>query len=224
MSFLPRHGRCTRTPRRAQGLTLAAAGAGLAASLFLAAPAHAVTPDRTDTTTAAQTTDSGHRTAEQHVEALARLAAQRLATADQVAASKWISDKPIEDPEREKQVLDAMDAEAQRLGIDRATVERVFQDQMEANKYVQHQLHDYWREHSDQAPTTAPDLSTIREEINRINAGLLTAIQGAQPLLSAPQCSGVREKAYRTTVHDLRLDALHAQGLRRALTGLCSPA
>ncbi|MFI1965199.1 chorismate mutase [Streptomyces pathocidini] len=220
--LLTHHHRFRRAARRPQGLALAAIGTGLAASLLLAAPAHAVASDAKDTTTATQRADAGHQSAAQHVRALARLAAERVLTADQVAASKWISGAPIEDPEREQQVLDAMDAEAQRLGIDRATVQRVFRDQMEANKYVQRQLHDRWRENPAEAPTMAPDLTEIREEINRINIALLSAIQGAQPLLSKPQCSGVREMAYRTAVHELRLDALHKQGLRRALTGLCA--
>ncbi|WP_274919364.1 chorismate mutase [Streptomyces sp. WZ-12] len=153
---------------------------------------------------------------------LVRIAAQRLLTADQVAASKWLSGAPIEDPDREQQVLEAMDAEAVRLGIDRATVQRVFRDQIEANKYVQHALHDRWRAHPAEAPTTAPDLGVVREEINRLNAALLLAIRDAGPLLTEPRCAPYRKHAREAVARELRLDQVHSEALQRALTDLCT--
>ncbi|MFK0294724.1 chorismate mutase [Streptomyces sp. NPDC090442] len=158
----------------------------------------------------------------QDVTQLVRFAAQRLLTADQVAASKWLSGAPIEDPDRERQVLEAMDAEAVRLGIDRATVQRVFRDQIEANKYVQHALHDRWSAHPAEAPSTAPDLGVVREEINRLNAALLLAIRDAEPRLAGPHCVLYRKHARAAVARELRLDRVHSEGLRRALADLCA--
>ncbi|MFJ6390702.1 chorismate mutase [Streptomyces sp. NPDC091972] len=49
---------------------------------------------------------------------VADLAAERLTTADLVAAAKWGTDSPIDDPTREQQVLDDVAARAELLGAD----------------------------------------------------------------------------------------------------------
>ncbi|MFF4404817.1 chorismate mutase [Streptomyces sp. NPDC001262] len=201
---------------------MAAGAAALAvASVIAASPANAAV-----TSPGTQISSLTGRHADRHAEAavlqLARLAAERVMTADLVAASKWISGAPVNDPAREEQVLRDMDAKAQELGIDRPTVQRVFKDQMEANKLVQYALHDRWRDNPEDAPTTAPDLSEIRDRINRINGELLTAIGEAAPVLSAPQCHAVRDRATDTVAEEEQLDPLHTQGLRRALAGLCT--
>ncbi|WP_414168393.1 chorismate mutase [Streptoverticillium reticulum] len=201
---------------------MAAGAAALAvASVIAASPANAAV-----TSPGTQISSLTGRHADRHAEAavlqLARLAAERVMTADLVAASKWISGAPVNDPAREEQVLRDMDAKAQELGIDRPTVQRVFKDQMEANKLVQYALHDRWRDNPEDAPTTAPDLSEIRDRINRINGELLTAIGEAAPVLSAPQCHAVRDRAADTVAEEEQLDPLHTQGLRRALAGLCT--
>ncbi|MGP3691413.1 chorismate mutase [Streptomyces sp. IBSNAI002] len=162
----------------------------------------------------ARTTDSG-------LTELVRAAAQRLLTADQVAAAKWISGAPIDDPDREQEVLDAMDAEAVRLGIDRHLVQRIFRDQIEASKCVQHHLHDRWRTHSAEGPAMAPDLGAVREEINRLNTCLLLTGRDAQALLSGPRCAARREHARLAVARDLRLPPVHTRALHRALTSLC---
>ncbi|MGW5115926.1 chorismate mutase [Streptomyces noursei] len=198
--------------------TMIATGATLVAVTVLGiAPAQALTSDTSNTNVTSVANQRQHA-----MNQLARFAAQRLLTADLVAASKWISGAPIEDPDREQQVLEAMDAEAQRLGIDRAIVQRVFRDQMEANKYVQHHLHDRWHAHPDEAPTTAPDLSDVREQINALNASLLLAIRDTESLLAQPSCSSYRDHAHAIVVRELHLNSFHSEGLRIALSNLCT--
>jgi chorismate mutase len=52
-------------------------------------------------------------------------AAQRLATADPVAAFKWINGGPITDPQLADQVLDAVGSDATAHGIDQKYVRMV---------------------------------------------------------------------------------------------------
>src|SRR5947208_9192944 len=92
---------------------------------------------------------------------VASLAAERLATADLVAAAKWGTDSPIDDPAREQVVLDNVAAQAQQLGADPDEIRVIFRDQIEANKTVQRGLFQRWTDHPDEAPTTKPDLSVV---------------------------------------------------------------
>ena len=60
-------------------------------------------------------------------------AAQRLATADPVAAFKWVNGgPPIDDPPRAAAVLDAVDADATAHGVDPDYVRAIFTDQIDA--------------------------------------------------------------------------------------------
>ncbi|MFD6725081.1 chorismate mutase, partial [Streptomyces sp. NPDC060131] len=65
---------------------------------------------------------------------LTDLFAERLLIADKVAAAKYGTDRPIDDPAREQRILDDVAARAVGLGLDPAAVVAVFGDQIEANK------------------------------------------------------------------------------------------
>ncbi|MFX6226221.1 chorismate mutase, partial [Acinetobacter baumannii] len=69
----------------------------------------------------------------------------RLDVAAPVARSKWNSHATIDDPAREAVILDDVAARAQKLGLDAAWTRRFFQDQFEAGKIVQRDLHRQWR-------------------------------------------------------------------------------
>lgn len=72
--------------------------------------------------------------------ALTDLAAQRVQIADVVAAAKWGTDAPIDDPAREHAVLDSAVTRSTQLAIDPAVSIQIFTDQIEANKAVQYAL------------------------------------------------------------------------------------
>ncbi|MFE0130581.1 chorismate mutase, partial [Streptomyces sp. NPDC059037] len=99
---------------------LGGAGAGQAAAAPTAVPA--------------QRTALAHGTPYDLLRPLAGLSAQRLATADLVAAAKYGTDSPIDDPAREKQVLDDVARQARDVGADPEVTVRIFRDQIEANK------------------------------------------------------------------------------------------
>ncbi|MEU9750618.1 gamma subclass chorismate mutase AroQ [Streptomyces niveus] len=90
--------------------------------------------------------------------ALTDLFAERLLVADKVAAAKYGTDRPIDDPARERKILDDVADRAVGLGLDPDVVVAVFGDQIEANKVVQRGLYARWDAHPDERPTQRPDL------------------------------------------------------------------
>jgi chorismate mutase len=152
---------------------------------------------------------------------VAALSAERLATADLVAAAKWGTDSPIDDPAREQQVLDSVAAQAQQAGADPDEVRRVFRDQIEANKLVQHGLYRRWTAHPDEAPTTKPDLGVVRQKINRINTDLVTALADSAPLRTAHTCEPELALAVVEVHHEQHADLLHTGALVRSLASVC---
>ncbi|MBC3984190.1 gamma subclass chorismate mutase AroQ [Streptomyces sp. AC536] len=154
---------------------------------------------------------------------LAELSARRLRTADLVAAAKWETGQPIDDPERERQVLAAAARQTDEVGGEPVATVAVFRDQIEANKLVQHALHRRWRAAPDQAPTERPDLARVRAEINRINGGLVRAIAVAEPARTAWLCPVALLPEAARAHRDQALDGPHGVALARALRSVCAP-
>ncbi|WP_330264117.1 chorismate mutase [Streptomyces griseorubiginosus] len=149
------------------------------------------------------------------------LAAERLATADLVAAAKWGTDSPIDDPAREQQVLDNVAAQAQQLGADPDEIRAIFRDQIEANKVVQRGLFQRWTDHPDEAPTTKPDLTVVRQQINRITSALVQALADTSEDRGTFACRPELALAAFQVHHENHLDALHTHALIRALPSIC---
>jgi chorismate mutase-like protein len=118
---------------------------GLAATLVVVAPssAEAVTPNL----------DPQHTRSAVRLGSLTSLAAQRILLGDKVAAAKFGTDQPIDDPSRERHELDAVAALAAREGVDPDASVRFFRAQIEANKVVQRGLYALWAD-----GRCAPDL------------------------------------------------------------------
>lgn len=152
---------------------------------------------------------------------LVDVAAQRVQLADTVAAAKWGTDAPVNDPAREKAVLDTVATQSTQLGIDPAVSRAVFTDQIEANKAVQYGLHSQWRAHPGQAPTTRPDLAQIRPILDRITDQLLAELQATQQLRAEPTCAVQLTETRHRVERTRPLDPLHEGALARALTSIC---
>ncbi|WP_327321575.1 chorismate mutase [Streptomyces sp. NBC_01210] len=152
---------------------------------------------------------------------IADLSAQRLTTADLVAAAKYGTGSPIDDPAREKQVLDSVAQQARDLGADPEATVRIFRDQIEANKLVQRALFHRWDADSSQAPTERPDLEEVRKEINRVNAALVRSIADSASARPAPYCDGLLIASAAHVRHERQLDALHSIALARSLRSVC---
>ncbi|MDX2708444.1 hypothetical protein PV350_37170 [Streptomyces sp. PA03-6a] len=73
------------------------------------------------------------------------------------------------------------------------------------------------------APRERPDLTTeVRPRLEAVDAALVRAVAAAQPRLTGPRCAAGTRRAMSEEVAAARLDALHRQGLVRALTHACA--
>ncbi|KDN77388.1 chorismate mutase [Streptomyces olindensis] len=202
-----------RPERLRSALTLLAAATTLA--LGTAAPATAAA----ERPAAA----AGHAAAASHgLGTIIELIAQRLLLADKVAAAKYGTDTPIDDPVREAQILDDVRARATGLGLDPDAVAAVFRDQIEANKLVQRGLYARWDAHPDERPTERPDLAKeVRPALDRITTQLLAALAETEQARALPSCGPRLVTAAGWSAFDHRLDVLHVKGLGRALPSVC---
>nr|WP_202446894.1 gamma subclass chorismate mutase AroQ [Streptomyces sp. SID5468] len=150
-----------------------------------------------------------------------RLAARRVLVSDQVAAAKWGTSAPIDDPARERQVLDGAAAEAVRLGADPAVTRRIFRDQIEASKVVQRGLYRRWTADPRTVPPVRPDLAAVRAELNELGDRLVHAIAGTATARAARSCPAHLGLEYLEVGRELHLDALHRAALARALPSVC---
>ncbi|MFD7246577.1 chorismate mutase [Streptomyces massasporeus] len=151
------------------------------------------------------------------------LFAQRLLLADRVAAAKYGTDTPIDDPAREAQILADVRSRAAGLGLDPDAVAAVFRDQIEANKLVQRGLHARWDANPGERPTERPDLAKeVRPALDRITTELLAALAETERARAVPSCGPRLAGAPGWSAYTHRLDALHLEGLGRALPSVCA--
>ncbi len=149
-------------------------------------------------------------------------AAQRLATADPVAASKWIDGGPITDTQRADQVLDAVAADAAAHGIDPQYVRTAFTNQIGATEGIEYTRFGEWKFDPSTAPTTAPDLSESRAAIDGFNKIIVDEIALHWNSLHGPACGTDLRDATEAVSADRRLDPLYRQALTAASRSYCA--
>lgn len=148
-------------------------------------------------------------------------AAQRLLTADQVAASKWLSGGPITDPARVGQVLTAVAAQADAAGVPADYVTTVFTDQINATEAIQYSRFSWWKFDPSAAPATAPDLSASRALIDDLNRRMVAEIAEDWPALRSPDCAVALNTATASVAEARALDPLYRQALDAATRSYC---
>ncbi|MEV0323112.1 chorismate mutase [Streptomyces sp. NPDC050658] len=154
---------------------------------------------------------------------LTDLFAERLLIADKVAAAKYGTDRPIDDPAREQKILDDVAARAVALGLDADETVAVFRDQIEANKLVQRGLYARWDAHPEERPTQRPDLDKdVRPALDRITTQLLDTLVATQGLRTSPSCEPRLYGAAAWSAYGHELDVLHLKGMERALPSACT--
>ncbi|MCX8559882.1 chorismate mutase [Mycolicibacterium mucogenicum] len=148
-------------------------------------------------------------------------AAQRLQTADPVAAVKWITGGSIEDPVRVGQVLNAVGAQATASGADPVFVQKVFTDQIHATEGIEHLRFSQWKFDPAAAPTTAPDLSESRTAIDGFNRTMVAELAAQQGVLHGPGCAAAVDAARTRVTTSRQLDPLYQQALVTATRNYC---
>lgn len=138
--------------------------------------------------------------------------------ADKVAAAKFGTPSPIDDPVREQQILDSVAG----LGPDSSVAVRFFRDQIEANKVVQRGLYARWTEHPGTRPPGRPDLGTeVRPVIDRLNAGLLTELASTRDARARRSCDARLAVTVRLVATRRGLDRLHSGALSESVRSAC---
>ena len=149
-------------------------------------------------------------------------AAQRLQTADPVAAVKWIKGGSIEDPARVDQVLATVGSQAEAAGADPAFVRKVFTDQIHATEGIEYLRFSQWKFDPATAPTTAPDLSESRTAIDGFNRTMVAEMAAQQGVLHGQGCTVALDTARTRVTEQQHLDPLYQQALAAATKNYCS--
>ena len=149
-------------------------------------------------------------------------AAQRLQTAYPVAAYKWLTGGPIEDPARVAAVLDTVGADASRRGIDPAFVREAFARQIHATEGAEYVLFGHWKFDPGAAPATAPDLAESRTSIDGFNEAMVAEMAARWDVLRGPGCSDALDEARAGVAAERGLDPLFADALGVATGSYCS--
>lgn len=149
-------------------------------------------------------------------------AAQRLATADPVAAAKWINGGPITDTARAGQVLDGVGADATGHGIEASYVRSVFTDQIAATEGIEYTRFAQWKFDPPTAPVVAPDLSESRAAIDGFNKIMVDEIALHWNALHGPGCEADLQDATGAVVNARALDPLYRQALSSATRSYCA--
>jgi chorismate mutase len=155
---------------------------------------------------------------------LTDLAVQRLLLSDQVAASKFGTDRRIDDPVREREELDQVRRSSIRIGSDPEASVRFFGDQINASKIVQEGLFKRWTAHPAEAPTTRPDLSRIRTQLDHLTTQILQELKASQDIRRPTRSCSIQPDEARASGEVLdHLDALHRHALDVAVQSVCCP-
>jgi chorismate mutase len=149
-------------------------------------------------------------------------ATQRLQTAEPVAASKWNTGGPIEDPPRVEQVLGAVSADATGKDVDADYVTRIFTDQIDATEAIESSRFAQWKLDPASAPGAAPDLAASRAIIDRLNGEMVEQVALQWSVLHSPECNGTLDDAKTAVANARGLDPLYQQALAFSTHSYCN--
>jgi chorismate mutase len=112
---------------------------------------------------------------------------------ERVSESKWNSGSPIEDPEREIAILNAVGKKAENAGLPAAWTEHFFRLQIEASKVVEYQDFAQWRDKGQGAFPHASNLNTeLRPHLDGITDALISALSREWPVIKSSSHHGLR--------------------------------
>jgi chorismate mutase len=140
----------------------------------------------------------------------------RLEVMHEVARYKWNARQPINDPERERRLLEALERRGKQFGLPVDEARPLMQAQIDAGKLIQQADWDEWQRIEREPFSDAADLQTeLRPRIDRISEKLLEAYAKLRHELSK---SGARESLRRQAERALREagfnDKIQATALR----------
>jgi chorismate mutase len=144
---------------------------------------------------------------------------QRTDIANEVALSKWYSGKPVQDSEREQQVIINAEGQAGSFGLTKDDVRQFMTAQIEANKMVQYARLGQWHEHG-QVPAR-PDASVLQ--------GIRVRLDTLQPVMMQQYAAFIPWRQDATCpswvdaeIHRHTSDPIIVTAMQRATQDLCS--
>lgn len=149
-------------------------------------------------------------------------AAQRLQTAEPVAATKWQTKTPIEDPVRVDQVLSTVTSEAAAKGADAERVRRIFTDQIHATEAIEYARFAQWKLDPGAAPVAAPDLASSRAVIDGLNHRMVDEIARQRHVLESDGCADHVTAATEAVASAHDFDPLYRQALSFVTRSYCA--
>lgn len=169
-------------------------------------------------------TDSSNRESDCPLYALVDAAAQRLQTADAVAAVKFRTGGAVDDPVREEHVINRASAAAAGKNIDPGYVATVFRDQIDATNAIEHFRFAEWRLDPDAVPLTAPDLAQTRAVIDRLDQILVDEMAAQWDSLRSQAGGAYLDEATNSVALARRLDDFSRRALAYATHSYCGAA
>lgn len=155
-----------------------------------------------------------------NVRQLLTLQKTRLDVAAPVARSKWNSGAAIDDPAREQVILDDVAARARQMGLNEQWTRRFFQDQFDAGKIVQRDLHRQWKLDHQPPFANPPDLAReVRPVLDRLTPELLSALT----VLYAKRCEADMGAALAELAPEILGGDYSAAVQQKALSALYCP-
>jgi chorismate mutase len=157
------------------------------------------------------------------LDTLVDLVVERLSLAWDLAAAKYGSGGPIDDPIREQQVLRSagcalnVSALSHRMGM------QFFRDQIEASKVVQRGLHHRWHRHPEEIPAANPDLAAeVRPKLDRITARIIHQFRcmDETPCFKQGDIADLIDRRFSTAMPGRQLPGLHRHAAAFAMRSL----
>lgn len=156
--------------------------------------------------------------APRELQSLIEVVTQRLNIANDVALSKFYSGKPVQDSERERQVIANVESQAATYRLDTGDVRAFMTAQIEANKVVQYGRIAQWRE-TGRAPAqpAASQMAGIRTQLDTLQPQMMKNLAAFVPHRNDSACSSwlLAEIQRQTT------DPVMLKALEQATDGLC---
>lgn len=178
-----------------------------------------------DQTTVHQSGCPGNTAGGADLDRLIELVILRLALAQDIAAAKYGSGAPIDDPIRELEILESAARALSALGFDQRLGIQFVRDQIEASKVIQRGLLHRWYRHPEEVPAANPDLAAeIKPKLDQITTQIIRqfSCMNQIPSFANWDITGLIDKRFSATEPGRQLPKLHRDAAVFALRSLCA--
>jgi chorismate mutase len=169
----------------------------------------------------------GHPAGENPLDNLLELVVQRLILAQDVAAVKYTLRKPIDDPVRERKILQAVASALNACGRHEQAGLQFFRDQIEASKVIQRGLHHRWHAHPEEVPPVCRSLDAeVRPKLDHITKQIVRQFEctAGMPRMRRTDVAELVDKRLSTSMPAQQLPRLHRHVALFAMRSLCVEA